>query len=174
MEDLDATLEIGPSLMYLLYLTRNEKTRWEINLPVRSVFATDLTYMQQKGWLFYPHLSFIRQQPPHGRRWHFELMLGPLFATQEYHQYFFGVDTKDMTAERPQYHASSGYSGTRFLMNYRRYLSEKWIFRTFLQYENLNNATFDDSPLLTEKTTLGGGIMVTWLFSQSDIMVEHD
>lgn len=172
MDDLDPTLEIGPSLEILLLKSSNEKTLVELNLPLRAVFATDLTYINQKGWTFFPHIDFLRQHPPYGRMWRFELSFGPLFGSGAYHQYYFGVDGADALPQRPAYDAPDGYSGTRFIMNYRRYLSDSLIFWFFAQHENLNHAAIDDSPLVRDKTTFLMGTMLVWVFSHSSTMVD--
>lgn len=172
MEDLDPTLEIGPSLELLLYKSANEKTLIELNLPLRAVFATDLSYLNQKGWTFFPHIDLLRQHPPHGRMWRFELSLGPLFGSGDYHQYYFGVDSADALPQRPAYDAPRGYSGMRFIMNYRRYLSDDLIFWFFAQHENLRHSAIEESPLVRDRTTLLVGTMLVWVFSHSGTLVE--
>jgi len=49
MPDLDATLEIGPSLNFLLARSDDRKTRLELRLPVRAVLATDFTHVILPG-----------------------------------------------------------------------------------------------------------------------------
>lgn len=174
MEDLDATLEIGPTVELKLFEAQNTITRVEFNLPLRAVIATDLKEFDQQGWVFFPHVDLLREYHPRGLNTRFEVSLGPLFATREYHDYFYGVDAKDATAERPAYEAGGGYSGTRLLINYRRYFTEHLIFRAFLIHDDLTGASFADSPLVTDKNTFIGGVMLTWIFSHSQTLVPYE
>ncbi len=174
MEDLDATLEIGPTVELKLFESANKVTRIEFNLPLRAVIATDLKRFDQRGWVFFPHVDLLREYQPKGLNTRFEVSLGPLFATREYHDYFYGVAEQDATAERPAYEPSGGYSGARLLVNYRRYFTDHLIFRAFFIHDDLTGAAFADSPLVTDKNTFIGGVMLTWIFSHSQTLVPYD
>src|ERR1700693_2341936 len=45
MPDLDPTFEIGPALNISLYKSESNHAQLELRLPVRSVIATDFTYL---------------------------------------------------------------------------------------------------------------------------------
>jgi len=167
MDDLDATLEIGPSLSILLYRSISHKTSLKFNLPLRAIFASDLKYFDHHGWILYPHLSLLRRQPPHGRDWNLSLSIGPLFANDAYHDFFFGVDQQDVTPQRHIFQGSQGYSGSRLIFSYRRNLTPSWIFRTFFQYENLSGAVFHNSPLASANETIAAGVLITKVFKYS-------
>ncbi len=174
MEDLAPTLELGPSLTALLYLSPHQKDLIKLKLPLRSVISTDLHRSDHHGWILYPHLELSHQNPPHGDHWKMSLSIGPLFANSAYHDYFFGVDDNEATAQRPSYQGSSGYSGNRTLFSYRRYLTDNWVFRGFIYYENLGGAAFSDSPLATANETFAGGFLISYIFKRSsDWGTEH-
>ncbi|MEW5755321.1 MAG: MipA/OmpV family protein [Pseudomonadota bacterium] len=174
MEDLDATLEIGPTLAFKFFESQDKITSLEFNLPLRAVIATDLRHFDPNGWVFFPHLDLLREYYPKGLNTRFEISAGPLFATQDYHEYFYGVAEQDATAQRPAFEASGGYSGARLLINYRRYFTEHLIFRAFFVHDDLSGAAFADSPLVTDKNTFIGGVMLTWIFSHSQTLVPYD
>ena len=173
MDNLDATLEIGPSLTMLIYRSSHKKNRLKLELPLRAVIGSDLFHIDHHGWIFYPHLNLIRQHPPHGQDWSMSISAGIIYADDAYHDYFFGVDDDQVSAVRPSYQAGAGYSGARVSMNYRRYLSQEWVFRTFLQYENLNSVAFSDSPLKTADETFAAGFLISRIFHRSTTLVAH-
>ena len=57
MPNLDATLELGPSLSYHFYYSADKKTNFDLRLPLRSVTASDFKRFQNVGWLFQPQLN---------------------------------------------------------------------------------------------------------------------
>ena len=41
-----------------------------------------------------------------------------------------------------------------------------WI-GSFLRYDNMSGATFEDSPLMRKKDYVAGGIAITWILGES-------
>lgn len=163
MPDLDPAVEIGPSLNVLL-ARLSDKHSLKLRLPVRSVIATDLGNTRQSGWIFNPHLKLESEDVFSG--WNTGLSLGPLFGSEKYHAYYYGVDPRYATATRPGYSASGGYSGTLALASLSRRFDRIWM-GGFVRYDNLSGAQFDDSPLLETRHSFMAGFAVAWIFSQS-------
>jgi len=69
MPDLDATLEIGPSLNIALFRSKNGAEKLELRLPVRTVIATDLSHFRHAGWIFQPNLSLDFKNVLGNRGW---------------------------------------------------------------------------------------------------------
>jgi outer membrane protein len=159
MPYLDAVFEIGPSLKISLYNSELFETRF--NLPFRYAYSTDLTRLDSHGTLFHPNLSF-----DYNGLWHLGLSLGPLYASQEYHDYYYSVAPEYVTAARPAYRAEGGYSGMRYTLGWSRRYSGFWL-GAFLRYDDLSDAVFSDSPLVTQEDALMGGISFAWFFKQS-------
>jgi outer membrane scaffolding protein for murein synthesis (MipA/OmpV family) len=171
MPDLDATLEIGPSLNFLLLQGDDRKARLELRLPVRAALASDFSHVNFAGWMFQPNLNLdLRDVLGHGG-WKFGMLAGPVFSDRRYNQYFYGVDPAYATASRPAYNASGGYAGSQFIVALSKRYREFWI-GGFAKWDTLNNAVFIDSPLVKTNQYFAAGVAVAWIFGESRIKVE--
>jgi outer membrane protein len=173
MPELDPTIEIGPRLDITLARDREREWSFEARFPVRAAIATDLSHTQHVGWVAYPHLHLFTRPNLGGVKWNLGLQGGPLFATREYHQYFYGVDPQFATPERPAYQASGGYSGALALVSLSRRFPRVWV-GAFARYDILKGAVFDDSPLVRRDYAFMAGIAVAWVFAESAKKVEVD
>lgn len=169
MPDLDPTLEIGPLLSVSLW--RERERRLDLRLPLRAVIATDLSHAHGAGWVFHPQLSLgMRPQLGDGR-WNLGVQTGPLFATSQYHAYFYGVDQQFATAERPAYTARAGYSGWSLTGGLSRRYRQFWA-GGFARYDALKGSAFEDSPLVRRQSSFMAGIAFAWVLTESARMVE--
>lgn len=171
MPDLDATLEIGPSLNFLLTRSEDRKTRFELRLPVRGVLATDLSHVDFVGWVFQPNLNVDVKDAFGHAGWNLGLLAGPMFADRRYHQYFYGVDPAFATSARPAYNASGGYAGTQLLVALSRRYRSFWV-GGYARWDTLNNAVFADSPLVRTKHSFATGIAAAWILGESKVRVD--
>ncbi len=162
MPDLKPTLEIGPQLE--ITLKQKDFSRLRLMLPIRGVIATNLKETETAGWVFFPHLNL--DTPQTYQRWEAGLKIGPVFATDKYHQYFYGVDQQYATINRPAYEAEGGYSGTTVQLSVARRRPGWWL-GAFIRYDYLGGAVFADSPLIEQKHALLTGIALTWNFGRS-------
>ncbi|HDN27781.1 MAG TPA: MipA/OmpV family protein [Thioploca sp.] len=163
MPNLDPMFEIGPSLKILLAQARTEKL--SLRLPLRAAFATDLTHIHHAGWLFHPQLG-LETVIGATRRWKFGVAVGPLYASQNYHDYYYGVAPQYATLTRPSYTGKHGYSGTRLGLSLR-WQFQSLQFGAFLRYDNLSGTAFEDSPLLETEHSLMAGFGIVWVFARS-------
>lgn len=138
------TFEIGPSLEWRL---GDVGGRWDLRLPVRAVAAADLDEFESIGWLTNPHLRFEQ-----GRMlgdWTIEgaVTTGPLWASREYHRYFYRVGSQFATPLRPAYEPAGGYSGARAtaFLGLRR---GAWRVGLGVGHDLLAGAVIRDSPLV--------------------------
>lgn len=163
MPDLDPTAELGPSLNFHLF--RSAYRRIDLRLATRTVLATDFSRIHQEGWLFHPHLNFNWRNT-----WNRGLSFGPLYATEAYHQYYYGVAPAFATAERPAYKAKGGYSGLRLTLSASRRFDHMWL-GGFLRVDSLAGSIFEDSPLVREDYAVMAGIGLAYIFKRSTQMV---
>ena len=172
MPDLDATVEIGPVLDIVLARDRkiDYNYRLRLRLPARAVIATDFSHWQNQGWVFYPHLNLDLRPDFLGGRWNLGFNAGPLYGTQKYHQYFYGVAPQYATPDRPAYNATGGYSGTTLLASLSRRIGQFWV-GGYVRYDNLSGAVFDPSPLVKQSYALAAGIAIAWVFAESGTRV---
>jgi outer membrane scaffolding protein for murein synthesis (MipA/OmpV family) len=159
MPDIDPTVEIGPSLE--IYLTRDRA--WQLELPLRTVIATDLTHADGIGWVFAPSLNY-RMRNNHG--WGGGIAAGPLYASEKYHDYYYEVRPAFATATRPAYDAPSGYSGSRLTFTATRRYPDFWV-GVFARYDRLSGAAFEDSPLVKKKSSFMAGVGIAWVLAEA-------
>jgi len=162
MPNLDFMLHLGPSLEFTLHEEPDHGDVLKLKLPAQAVIGMDLSEPGTHGWFFYPHLNYIIRS-----RWTLGTALGPIFATRDYHQYYFGVPASNATASRPAYSAGAGYSGLRLSMSLSRRVGQVWL-GMFARYENLSHATYADSPLVRSNYSLVTGFGAAWIFLHSD------
>ncbi len=171
MNDLDPTLEFGPTFNLHLHKSANENIALDLRLPLRTVFATDLSYLKQTGWVFEPRLNLDLRNTFIGPGWNVGVLAGPMFGTRKNYQYFYGVDNAFATTQRPAYNAKGGYGGAQFLVALSKRYPKYWI-GGFASMTNISGAAYEDSPLVKKKNTFAAGIAISWVFKESKQMVE--
>lgn len=160
MPKLDPAFEVGPSLIVDL---GKREGRWSLHFPMRAVFASDLTHADAIGWVFSP---FLKYAVGNSGSWEYDVSLGPMYASEAYHDYYYQVDPAYVTVARPAYDARGGYSGTRVTFTLGKRYERFWL-GVFARYDNLSGAAFRPSPLVETETSLivGGG--VAWIVARS-------
>lgn len=171
MNDLDPTIEFGPTFSIHLHKSQDKNVELDLRLPLRTVFATDLTYLRQTGWVFEPRLNLDLRNTVIGAGWNLGLAAGPIFATRKNNQYFYGVESAFATPQRPAYDAKGGYGGTQFLVALSKRYPRYWV-GGFASLTNLSGAAYRDSPLVKTKNSFATGIAISWLFKESKVLVE--
>jgi MipA family protein len=171
MNDLDPTLEFGPTFNIHLHKSKDEKVEFDLRLPLRTVFATDLSYVRQTGWVFEPRLNLDLRDTFLGPGWNVGLAAGPMFATRKNHQYFYGVDGPFATPQRSAFDAKGGYAGTQLLAAVSKRYPKFWV-GGFASVTNLSGAAYQDSPLVKTKNSFAAGIAISWIFKESKVLVE--
>jgi outer membrane scaffolding protein for murein synthesis (MipA/OmpV family) len=171
MPDLDATLEVGPSLNLFLLRSGDKKEVLELRLPVRTVIASDFSHFRQVGWLFQPNISFDLHDAPGFPGWKFGVMGGLIYTDRAYNRYFYAVDPVFATPERPAFSPGGGYAGTQFIASLSRRFARFWV-GGFAKWDNVRDAAFEESPLVKSRNNLSSGIAMAWVFSESGAKVE--
>ena len=171
MPDLDATLEVGPSVNFFLRHSSDGKFKLDLRLPLRAVNATDLHKMRQVGWIFQPNLNLDVHDVLGNRGWSLGILGGPVFADRRYHRYVYGVDPAFATAARPAYNARGGFGGIQLIAAMSKRFPRFWL-GGFVKYDNLSGAVFADSPLVKRNQNLSAGLALSYVFGQSEKRVE--
>ena len=164
MPNLEPTVEAGPSLH--VYLARNEARDrvWSLQLPWRFAVATNLLQVHRVGWVFAPSLNFEAMNILGG--WGVGVAAGPLYASEDYHDYYYEVQPAYATAARPTYDARGGNSGSRLTFSASRRFPKFWV-GAFARYDNLSNAVFADSPLVKKQESFMVGVGVAWILVEA-------
>jgi outer membrane scaffolding protein for murein synthesis (MipA/OmpV family) len=171
MPNLDGTLEIGPGLNLKLMETGDRRTRMELRLPLRAVFASDFSYVRHVGWVFQPHVNVDIQDALGNAGWNVGLLAGPVFADQRYNRYFYSVEPAFATAARPAFSAGGGYGGVQMIAALSKRYREFWV-GAFVKLDSLHGAAFADSPLVTDKQGVAAGFSIAWILGESKTRVE--
>jgi len=173
MPDLNPTLQIGPSLDVCLIENCNSDIVVRFRLPVRGVIAiaTDLSQFQGIGFVINPQLNIDINNVWLGRGWDVGFVVGPLFATEEYHDYYYGVAEEfAVPGFRSAYRTRGGYSGSQLLVSVSKRFEHFW-FGAFASYDELSGAVFDNSPLMRTRQSFMAGIGLAWIFAESNTKV---
>ena len=170
MPDLDFTAELGPSLEINLWESSGGKQSLWLKLPVRTVFSVSSSDLDYRGLKFAPYLNF--QYKTNGAQpWKISLSAGPIFANRKYHEYFYEVEPVFVTPQRPEYHPKGGYGGSRITLTAQSRFKNFWI-GAFARYDTLNEAVFEESPLVKSDDYMAVGLVITWVAFKSKTLVD--
>lgn len=169
MPGLTASLELGPSLDIKLWQSPRKDIQLRLFLPARAAFTleSDPRFI---GWQIGPRLNLDIEQPLGLQGWTLGSVAGPIFGSQAQHAYFYGVAPAYSTPTRPSYEAKGGYAGVQVLSALWKRFPGFWV-GGFVRYDNLHGAVFEDSPLVTQKSRLAGGLAIAWVLGKSSQMV---
>ena len=166
MPSLDPTVEVGPSLEFLLwYPEARDRALW-LKFPLRTALSVALKNIEYQGWVFAPYLDYRMVTGDPVKPWTITLSLGPQFADKRYHDYFYEVPSAYATPQRPEYHATSGYSGSRMTLGVQKKFDGYWL-GTFVRYDTLQGAVFSDSPLVQQRHYYALGVALIKLLAVS-------
>ena len=164
MPDLDFLGEVGPQLT--INLGEYHGGQLQLALPVRTVFSTDFSDLDHRGYVFNPQISYEREE-------FFEnidifLELGATFATEELHDYFYQVEEKHATSSRMAYDAEAGYVGSELVAAFSYGVTSHVRFFTGVQISYHGGAANEDSPLFLDNLTSSVGAGFAWSLYESD------
>lgn len=170
MPDLKPTIEIGPSFEVHLWRSADRDVKLDLIMPLRVPITIESS-PDSLQWLFAPRLNIDFENVAGNAGWEFGAGIGPVFAADKFHQYFYSVPARFATAERPEYRADGGYSGMHVLAALSKRFPKYWV-GAFLRYDWLGGAEFDDSPLVRRQSYLAGGFGFAWMIGESKRKVE--
>lgn len=173
MPDLDPTFEIGPSLNVKLLENKPDHYKVNLVLPVRAVFSTDFSSMRHEGWVFSPRLNFEKEDIIPETGLNLGISAGPMFASSDYHSYYYSVEPEYATASRPAYSAHSGYSCSTLSIGFNK-AYKQLVFNAFASMDYLRGAVYEDSPLVKTKYSFLYGFTISWIFLTSEKLVAAD
>lgn len=163
MPVLDSALEFGPSLNVNLSGV-DFREGWSLRLPVRSVFTVGGHGFEYIGYVFNPKFTYVN--PNLFDSWRASFNIGASYGSNKYHDYYYRVERIFETAERMSYEADNGYSGTYVKAGISRRKNDFW-YGISLRYDNLNGATFEDSPLVETRDYFSVTVGFGWFLWKS-------
>lgn len=170
MADLKPTIELGPTVKANLWRSADQKMALDFRAPVRTSITVESS-PRQIGWLFSPSLNLDIRDPAGFPGWKLGLLAGPQFNNREYNAHFYSVGPADATAVRPAYAATGGYAGSQITMSASKRFPRYWV-GSFIRYDTLAGAVFENSPLVKKRNALSVGIGISWIFGESSKMVD--
>lgn len=172
MPGLDPLIELGPELEYRLWQNSDTSHQLWLKFPFRTVFSIGNPLIDYQGLSFSPYLNYRVNIRKPGTLWRYRVSIGPIFGDEKYHNYFYEVDNEFVTAEREEYHADTGYSGSRITMTLAKN-TRKYFVGIFARYDSIDEATFEDSPLIETRNYFIMGLAFAWIFVDSDSRARH-
>lgn len=172
MPDLKPTVELGPSLEVHLWRAADETVKLDLVMPLRMPVTVESS-PHSLQWVFAPRLNIDIANVGGHAGWNFGAGIGPVFAANRFHDYFYSVPAQFATPDRREYRADGGYAGTHVLAALSKRFPKYWV-GAFLRYDWLGGAVFDDSPLVRRQSYLAGGFGIAWMIGESKRKVETD
>lgn len=163
MEDLDWLFEVGPQLK--LHFLNSKRYRVEFRLPVRGSFSTNFKKTVDRGYNITPHFVVQKRDFPYPNA-NFLMETGLYWASQRLSQYFFQVDERYVTVERPQYNARPGYIGWTLTAGQSFPFYDN-VFYVAYRYINYKGAANRQSPLFRAPENHSLGVGIIWQLYQS-------
>lgn len=169
MKDIEGTFEIGPQMDFTFWRSENRARFVKLLMPLRAAFTVESS-PKDIGWVFHPKLNMDITDLPNMPGWNLGLLAGPLFGDKRQHAYYYSVAPQYATASRPAYEAKAGYAGMQYLVGLSKRFPKFWV-GSFVRYDNLSGATFEDSPLVRQKGYFAAGLAISWIISESSTRV---
>ena len=139
--------------------------RTYIDFAIRKAINTDFTSVSDTGWTNQISLKNKSQL-------NFRILGGKttisstaalLFQSDKYSQYFYSVSKDDALDDRKEFQAKGGFAGIKLSVGSTWRHDNIWI-GFFTRYTNLNNASFENSPLVKTKSNLLVGLSISYIF----------
>ena len=172
MDALAPLLEIGAELIVDLWRGSDREHSFGFNVPLRLVYSVGDPLLKFQGVTVSPYFNYRIRQEDHGALLRYNASFGPIFANSRYHDYFYEVSPEFVTPRRAEYHADSGYGGSRVTLSATRH-ARQYMIGAFARYDSLDGAVFADSPLVETRDYFIFGLVFAWILGASDETVDH-
>jgi outer membrane protein len=169
MPDLGSLIEFGPRLKFNLgQPSPNSSMRLEV--PLRAVIEVR-SGARQQGWAFEPRVVYENNDAL--GVWNLNANLGLVLADAKLNNYFYEVEQRFATSERPAYRAKSGLLSTRAGVGASRKLGTDWRLFGFVRYDNYANSANRGSPLFQQNDGVSAGFGFAWTLGRSDARARY-
>jgi MipA family protein len=172
MPDLKPTLELGPSVEVHLWRSADRDVKFDLVMPLRVPITLESS-PRSLQWMFAPRFNIDFDNVGGHNGWNIGGGIGPVFAADKFHEYYYSVPAQFATPDRPEYHADGGYSGMHVLAAVSKRFPKYW-FGAFLRYDWLGGAEFANSPLMRRENYLAGGFGFARMIGESKRRVPAD
>lgn len=168
MAKLNALIEVGPRFLYhIAKVSKNNP--WDFDFHLATRVATSTGFFKEvysRGYVLNPFFT-VRTISLFKDDDLFAASIGIKYATKKWHNYYYSVDSKDVTAQRPQFKVKSGQAEISYAMLYNYPIkNDIYTFVGMIQ-SFYNNAANRNSPLLTKNTNTSLVVGLYWNFYKS-------
>ena len=165
MNDLDWNFQVGPRFVYLITPAEKQR-RWQLNIPIRSVFTTNFKSWVDRGFIFNPKLTYYWNHFLH-KKVDLFFSLSSAWASLRISEYFYEVDENEVTPSRKAYQAHSGFLESALSTSMRFQLSDQLRIFSGFSFNDYSSARNRASPLLNSRNTSSFAIALVWTFHKS-------
>lgn len=172
MPDLDPMLQVGPEVVFhgpRFDLGEFGEGYVEFALQARAVFSidTDDLRVESRGFVGQPLLRYT-QRGLLGSKLKLGAEIGPVFATEKLHDYFYDVDSAFARAGRPAFAAEGGYLGTEIGFDLGYALNDRWNLFGGVDLSLHHGAANVDSPLFEDRLGVAAFFGATYAIWRSE------
>lgn len=169
MPDLDPLVEFGPAARGFIYRGRR-LTALYIEAAVRGVTAVDINdaALRWEGARMVINLVAPSYVPGPDSKWSAGGQIGLEFTDRRYNAYFYDVPKEQVVTGRDYYRSSAGYGGGNVSMYVTRELRPGLSVSTYIRWDNISGAVYEDSPLVRTRNNVVLGAALVWKLIESD------
>ena len=169
MTDLGAVAEIGPMLKWSLLDPRNPNPLYAV-AAVRAAVSVDTHDLDtaHEGW--HGDLKLVYRNHSWLGKWGvaFGVNASVDFADRDFHEYFYEVEPRYATDERPAYSPDGGYSGFSLSANATKKLNRRLMLGTYYRWDNQAGTAYENSPLVQAENNHVVGLALIWNVYRSE------
>ena len=137
------------------------------SLQLRAAVSLDGTDPSSRGYLVNPELEYRRDGLFGGENL-LSLRWKPIWASEDYMDYYYEVGSAFATANRPAYDATSGYLGSSFTAALTRQINDRLTLGVSASYHVYNGAENDASPLFRSDSGASLQAALVWTLAESE------
>jgi len=169
MIELGPILETGPSLKYY-FTDKSSNSLVFIDLSIRKVLEADLDNLfriQEQGIHGGIKLAYKYNPLYEIANYSIGINGGVDFGNKDYLGFYYNVSKQFETESRPEYTVESGYAGLYLSTYFHKNINDKFKIVLYGRITDINNAVFQDSPLVKKNMSYLAGIAVIWKITES-------
>lgn len=166
MPDLKLVTYIGPSIEFCIKAKCDEKNNFKIHTSILKPLIIDASEFNDLDWLGkigakYSHTLWSDEQ-----KGNMELLtqFNLNFQGEKFSNYYYAVENGEELSNRSLYSTNSGFAGYNFSAGTRWRINQWWL-GAFVNYYDINDAKFSDSPLVKKESNWQFALAFSYVFN---------
>ncbi|EKD28635.1 MAG: hypothetical protein ACD_79C00253G0002 [uncultured bacterium] len=168
MGELEPLIEAGPAVKW--YFLGRKKINMYLQAAVRGVSSVDTDKgidFKYEGIHSSVNLIYKRSSLFGMENFRTGLSFGIENTDKNYNSFFYDVKQEYVTEERHFYESEGGYAGKTISGSIVYKINKDLSFASFFRWENIDDAVFEESPLVKEKNNHILGMALIWNIKDS-------